>query len=95
MTIEEKIKYIENFSGLVFDGSAYVHDGSDGAVARKLQNIDVFSKNDFDKIYPLTRKTNFRAYYINKTPLNANSILFVNLTYNLIRKYETQKDHIR
>lgn len=95
MKIEEKIKYIEKFTGLVFDSSYFDLDDSSGAVARKLRNMEVINQSNFDKIFPLTNKTNFWSNYIDEKPLNSYSILFVNLVYNLIKEYEVKYDQNR
>jgi hypothetical protein len=86
MTIEDKIKYIEQ-TGLGFLCSVYHFGISFGAVAftsqlfnKKLINIDVYNK-----LKIISETTNFPDNYWNKKSLNSNSILWANLVYNILK----------
>lgn len=85
MTIQDKIKYIENKAGLGFGGSDYDGDFSSESVTKWLLKKDFINQNKYNKLITLTNSTNFLKNYYYKEPLNSESILFVNLVYNIIK----------
>jgi hypothetical protein len=97
MSTEDKIKYIDSkLPGLGFCRSHYLVDLSDGAVAftSRLFEKGVITLEESNKL-KLFRTNLFDHTYLNKK-LTSQSILFVNIIYNILIKYnhetkETQK----
>ena len=86
MTIKDKIKYIEK-AGLGFRRSCYYGDCSGDLVAcYNMLEKKLITENEFNKLKLLTQKTNFWRNYHYSDELNSQSILFINLVYNILTK---------
>ena len=83
ITIQDKIKYIEG-AGLGFFASLCGDDYSSGAVASNLFKKGYINQQKADKINLISENTNFFSNKYLGKPLNSNSILFVNLVYNIL-----------
>lgn len=90
MSIQEKIKIIEN-AGLSFGFSDCHRDSSFGSISSNLLKRGLINSEMVNKIISIGKTTNFWDYYIYDKPLNSQSILFINLVYNIIDKHEKQK----
>lgn len=85
MSIEDKIKEIEKFTGLGFDDSSCSLDFSCGSVGYLLKN-KIINQSIYDKLISIN-KTNFYYYFYEKHKLNSQSLLKINLIYNIIKNH--------
>jgi hypothetical protein len=86
MTIQDKIKKIEDYTGLVFCGSYFSFGISSGSVAFFLFKKGLMDEQILIKIKSIGQKSNFWENYMWGNNLNSHSILFVNLVYEIITK---------
>jgi hypothetical protein len=92
MTTEKKIKYIDSkLPGLGFDRSHYYYDDSTGAVASRLLDRKIIDKHTYEKLKLIGKKTNFWNNHYRSESLNSQSILWINLVYNILSKNESIK----
>lgn len=90
MSIEEKIKEIEKFTGLGFDYSICRLGYSCGSVGYLFKN-KIINQSTYDKLISI-KNTNFYLHFQEKHKLNSQSILKVNLIYNIIKNHLKNKN---
>ena len=85
MKIEDKIKYIE--ASLGFDFSYYGNNISiETITCGCMLKRSLITEKVKDKLLLISKQCNFKDNYLSKKPLNNQSILFVNLVYEILKK---------
>lgn len=85
MKIEDKIKYIE--AGLGFDFTYYGDNISiEAIICSCMLKRSLITEKVKDKLLLISKQCNFKDNYLSKKPLNNQSILFINLVYEILKK---------
>lgn len=84
MTIEEKIRVISKITGVSFINGGWYTDSFVG-ITYFLYKNNLISSNDYKKLQTIHSRNNFVSHCRLQVPLNNESLLFINLVYNIIK----------